>query len=138
MKNTNIKVITFGVFDVFHYGHLRLFKNIKKHIGENCFLTVCVQDSDTILKYKPESKVVYTTEERVEIIKNLRCVDDVKIYTDIDKDIQEIDFDIWVKGPDQCHAGFQRAIEWCKQNNKQVEVIQRTEGVSSSYLKSLK
>jgi cytidyltransferase-like protein len=138
MKNTNIKVVTFGVFDVFHYGHLRLFKNIKKAFGEDCFLTVCVQDGDTILKYKPNAKVVYSTEERIEIIKSLKCVDDVKIYSDIDVDIKDVYFDVWVKGPDQIHEGFQRAIQWCKENNKVVQEIHRTEGISSSFLKTVK
>ena len=37
MKSTNIKVVTFGVFDMFHFGHLRLFENIKAKFGQDCF-----------------------------------------------------------------------------------------------------
>ena len=40
------KVITYGVFDFFHFGHLRLLKNIKTYFNEDIFLTVFVQDSD--------------------------------------------------------------------------------------------
>ena len=54
---------------------------------------------------------------------------------DMDVDIQNIEFDVFVKGPDQQHAGFQRAVEWCKANGKQVVIIPRTEGISSSLLR---
>lgn len=137
MKNTCLKVVTFGVYDMFHFGHLRLFRNIKKQFGEESFLTVCVQSSDFILKYKPESKIFYSTEERVEMIKNIRCVDEVKIYENIFPDITEVEFDVWVKGPDQEHKGFQDAIKWCNENNKEVFIMPRTEGISSSYIKTM-
>ena len=58
------KVITVGVYDYFHIGHLKLFKNAKK-LGD--YLIVAVQDGDCILKTKPDAKVLYTTEQRIEI-----------------------------------------------------------------------
>ena len=39
-------------------------------------------------------------------------------------------------GPDQCHAGFQRAISWCEEHGKEHIVLGRTDGVSSSELKA--
>ncbi len=137
MKNTSLKVVTFGVFDMFHFGHLRLFENIKKQFGQDCFLIVCVQSSENILKYKSKNKIFYNTEERVHMIKNLKCVDDVMVYNDVDTDIKEIDFDVWVKGPDQIHQGFQNAIKWCQENNKQIYIMPRTEGISSTYIKNI-
>lgn len=137
MKNTVKKIVTFGVFDLFHFGHLKLFQNIKKQFGEDCFLIVCVQSSENILKYKPDTTIRFSTSERVSMIKALRCVDEVKIYDDIDKDIKDVEFDVWVKGPDQSHEGFQRAMKWCKDNNKEYCVIQRTKGVCSSDLKQI-
>ena len=137
MKNTSKRIITFGVFDMFHFGHLNLFKNIKKQFGQDSFLIVCVQSSECILKYKPNSKILYSTEERVNMVKNIKLVDDVKIYDDIDVDIKQVDFDVWVKGPDQEHAGFQKAIEYCKNNNKEIFIMKRTEGISSTYIKNI-
>jgi cytidyltransferase-like protein len=131
------RILTVGVFDMLHFGHIRLFKNIKKMCGDKNYLIVAVQDSDFILKYKPDTKILYSTEERIEMIQELRSVDEVIIYTDVDISIKTITFDIWVKGPDQVHHGFQRAIQWCKDNGKQIIEIPRTEGISSSYLKSL-
>jgi cytidyltransferase-like protein len=131
------QIVTFGVFDMFHFGHMRLFKNIKNICGNTNYLIVAVQDSDYILKYKPDAKILYTTEERVEMIRELKSVDEVIIYTDVDESIKTISFDIWAKGPDQVHQGFQRAILWCTDNNKDIIEIPRTSGISSSYLKSL-
>ena len=44
------RVLTFGVYDYFHLGHLRLFKQCKEY-GD--YLIVAVQDGDYIKKYKP-------------------------------------------------------------------------------------
>lgn len=41
-----------------------------------------------------------------------------------------------LQGPDQCHAGFKRAIQWCEANGKEHIVLGRTDGVSSSELKA--
>lgn len=137
MRNTNKRIITFGVFDMFHFGHLNLFKNIKEHFGKDTFLIVCVQNSEYIKKYKSNTNILYSTQERVDMIKNIKLVDDVKIYNEINIDIEQIDFDVWVKGPDQIHSGFQKAIDYCKKNNKEIYIMKRTDGISSSYIKSI-
>lgn len=126
------KVLTFGVYDMLHIGHILLFKRAKE-LGDE--LIVAVQDSDVILKYKPGTKMIYTTEERLFMVSTIKYVDRVVTYKDVDKDIMNIDFDIFAKGPDQVHEGFQRAIKWCEQNGKEVVVIPRTEGISSSLLR---
>ena len=136
MKNSNLRIITFGVFDAFHIGHLNLFENIKKKFGYDCFLIVCVQSSENILKYKPNTQIFYDTAERVRIIKSLRCVDEVLIYDDVDIDILQIDFDIFVKGPDQNHQGFQNAVKYCEKQGKMVYTIQRTKNISSTLIKT--
>lgn len=129
------KLFTVGVYDMLHIGHILLFKHAKELL-ENCTLTVAVQDSETILKYKPDTKIINNTEERVFMVSSIRYVDNVVIYKDVDIDIQKYDFDIFVKGPDQCHEGFQRAIKWCQEHNRKVVTIPRTEGISSSILRS--
>lgn len=119
-----------------HIGHILLFKHTKELFpDEECRLIVAVQDGDFILKYKPGTKMVYTTEERMFMVSAVRWVDEVVVYKDVDVDIQNIYFDVFAKGPDQQHAGFQRAVTWCKDNGKQVTVIPRTEGISSSMLR---
>lgn len=126
------KVITFGVYDMLHIGHVLLFKKAKE-LGD--YLVVAVQDDEVIKKYKPEAEMVYSTEERMFMVSAVRWVDEVVIYKDVDVDVQNIDFDVFVKGPDQNHSGFQRAVEWCNMNHKEVVTIPRTEGISSTMLR---
>jgi glycerol-3-phosphate cytidylyltransferase len=126
------KVLTVGVYDLLHKGHIELYRRAK---GLGDYLIVAAQDSDFILKYKPTAKVLNSTEDRKCMIKSIRYVDEVITYTDVDKIVQEVDFDLFVTGPDQCHDGFQRAIRWCEEHGKEHIVLGRTDGVSSSDIK---
>lgn len=127
-----VKVVTFGVYDYFHLGHLRLFENAKA-LGD--YLIVAVQDGDYILKTKPNATVLYTTVQRQDLVRALRVVDEVTSYTDVDVTIKNIDFDVFAIGEDQNHAGFQRAIKWCEDNGKKVVRMKRTPGICSSEIK---
>ena len=127
------RVITFGVYDMLHIGHINLFRRAKE-LGD--YLIVAVQDGDFILKYKPGTNMIYTTEERVYMVSSIKYVDEVIVYRDVDKDITTVDFDVFAKGQDQLHSGFQKAVEWCRQNGKDVVVIPRTEGISSTLLRN--
>lgn len=127
------KVLTVGVYDLLHKGHVELFRRAK---GLGDYLIVAAQDSDFILKYKPKAQVMNSTEDRKYMIKSIRYVDEVITYTDVDKIVQNVNFDIFVTGPDQCHAGFQKAIKWCEEHGKEHIVLGRTDGVSSSDLKA--
>lgn len=128
-----IKVLTAGVYDLLHIGHLLLFKRAKL-LGD--YLIVAVQDESFILKYKPEAQMVYNTNERKFMVSSVKYVDDVVTYTDIDGIVNEVEFDIFVKGPDQNHDGFKKVEEWCNKHGKQVITLSRTEGISSSMLRS--
>lgn len=125
-------VLTFGVYDMLHIGHMLLFKRAKE-LGER--LVVAVQDGEYIEKYKPGTKMMYDTAERVYMVSTIKYVDEVIVYRDVDRDIQEIEFDVFAKGEDQSHAGFQRAVSWCEENGKEVVTLTRTEGISSTMLR---
>ena len=127
-------IFTVGVFDLLHVGHILLFKHAKE-LGDR--LVVAVQNDDVIKKYKPDAEMVNTTEERLFMVKSIRYVDKVVTYDDVDEIVKKVDFDIFAKGPDQCHEGFQRASKWCEQHGKEVITIPRTEGISSSMLRHL-
>lgn len=52
-----IRILTFGVYDMLHIGHILLFKHAKElYHGEECHLIVAVQDDNSILKYKSDTK----------------------------------------------------------------------------------
>lgn len=127
-----MKVLTFGVFDYFHYGHLKLFERARA-LGD--YLIVAVQRTEEIHKNKPEAKILYSLEQRIEIIESIRYVDKVVLYADVSEDIKKIDFDIFVVGGDQNNNSFLRAIDWCKANNKEVIVLSRTPNICSSQIK---
>ena len=127
------KVLTVGVFDYFHLGHLNLFERAKS-LGD--YLIVAVQDGDYILKYKPEADVLYSTEDRKRLVGALSVVDEVITYRDVDKTVTEVDFDVFAVGADQQHSGFQRAIEWCESQGRTVVRMPRTEGICSSSIKA--
>lgn len=127
------KILTVGVYDLLHKGHVELYRRAK---GLGDYLIVAAQDGDFILKYKPNAKILNSTEDRKYMIKSIRYVDEVITYTDVDKIVQEVDFDVFVTGPDQCHEGFRRAIQWCEEHGREHIVLGRTDGVSSSELKA--
>lgn len=125
-------IITFGVYDMLHIGHILLFQRARE-LGDR--LVVAIQEDEYIHKYKPDTKMIYSFEERMYMVGAIKYVDEVVSYKDVDKDLPSFDFDIFAKGPDQSHAGFKRAEEWCRANGKEVVVIPRTEGISSSLLR---
>lgn len=87
------KIITFGTFDVFHIGHLRLLERAKEMADQ---LIVGISTDELNLKKKGRYPI-YNQVERMEIIGGLRCVDYVfsedalelkrKYITDYDADI---------------------------------------------------
>jgi len=130
------RVLVFGVFDLFHFGHLQLLKRASK-LGD--YLIVAVQNEEYIRRFKPPGVIesMYSTEERIEMIRALRCVDEVIVYDVVADDIKKINFDIYVKGPDNTHSGIMEAVQWCEKNGKEVLTLPRTEGISSTYIKKL-
>lgn len=127
------KILTFGVFDYFHLGHLRLFKQCKQHAD---YLIVAVQDSDYILKYKPTTQIRYSTAERVEMLEALRIVDKVIVYDSVCVEtLEKIDFDILALGEDHKGGRFDRVEKWCNEQGKKVVRLKRTPGICSSAIK---
>lgn len=127
------KILTFGVFDYFHLGHLRLFKQCKQHAD---YLIVAVQNSDYILKYKPDAKIAYSNEERIEILESLKIVDKVLIYNTVNPDfLTTVDFDILALGEDHKGGRFDVVEKWCEENGKKVIRLKRTPGICSSDIK---
>ncbi len=118
------KVLTVGVFDYFHLGHLNLFEHAKQ-FGD--YLIVAVQDGDCILK---------TTEQRKHIVGSLKVVDEVITYRDVDALMPEVDFDVFAVGGDQNHEGFKRAEQWCLEHGREVVHLDRTPGICSSGIKT--
>ena len=129
------KVLTVGVFDYFHLGHLRLFKQCK-NLGD--YLIVAVQENDYILQFKPTASVFYSTAQRVEIIEALKIVDKVVTYKTISPEfLKTIDFDVFAIGEDQVGERWDACASWCLHNKKEVAYTKRTQGISSREIKAI-
>ncbi len=127
------KILTFGVFDYFHLGHLRLFKQCKEYAE---YLIVAVQKEEFVLRYKPDLKMLYSTEERIEMLESIRLVDEVYVYETVCADtISKIDFDILALGEDHYGARFDEIVLWCNDNGKKVVRLKRTAAISSTDIK---
>lgn len=72
-----ILVATSGGFDPVHLGHLKLFREAKK-LGDK--LVVIVNDDGWLQRKK--GRVFMPLEDRIEIIKEFRCVDLVVVWDD--------------------------------------------------------
>jgi glycerol-3-phosphate cytidylyltransferase len=127
------KIITFGVFDYFHIGHLRLFEQCKKYAD---YLIVAVQNEDYILKFKPEAEIFYSTDDRAALVGALKVVDEVVIYDTLNTSfLEKMDFDILALGEDHVGERFDALTDWCGKNGKSVVRLKRTKGICSSQIK---
>ena len=96
MNNT---VITFGTFDVFHVGHLRILERAAS-LGNRFVVGVSTDRLNVEKKGRPP---VYSQEERCEIVRALKCVDQVFLEESLSlkgQYLREYQADILVMGDD--------------------------------------
>lgn len=126
-----IKVITYGTYDLLHYGHIRLLKRAKA-LGDYLIVGVTADDFD---KTRGKINVQQTLMERVEAVRATGIADEIIIEEyegqKID-DIRKYDIDIFTVGSDW-KGKFDYLKEYCE-----VVYLERTEGVSSSELRAEK
>jgi rfaE bifunctional protein nucleotidyltransferase chain/domain len=126
-------VFTAGVWDILHIGHLNLLRRAKA-LGDT--LIVGVLTDEAAERYKP--RPVMPFEQRLELVRALRMVDDVIAIHDTNATpaLIEIDADILVHGSDISHKpGWEIGQTWMREHGKQFVVLPYTEGVSSTRLK---
>lgn len=102
MKKRTV-VLASGVFDLLHIGHVRYLEESKKAGGKNAKLVVIVATDNTVEKRKGK-KPVLPEDQRLELVKSLKVVDEAILgYEDFDinKVIDKIKPDIITVGHDQ-------------------------------------
>lgn len=89
---------TQGTFDMFHIGHLNLLKRAKECCDR---LVVGVNSDELVAEYKSKNAVV-PLEERLEIVKSIRFVDDAVVCDTLDKEValQKLGFNVLFIGDD--------------------------------------
>jgi len=90
-------VYAFMCADLFHIGHLKALQQAKE-LGD--YLIVGILNNDAMSRYKRQPIIPFS--ERVEIVSNIKCVDEVVEQTDVDptENLKRIKPDILVHGDD--------------------------------------
>lgn len=127
-------ILTFGIFDLFHYGHLNLLQSAKE---QGDILVVGVgSDYSVQLEQRKRLKTFISSEERLRIVSALRCVDWAFIYGtyyDLEQSIKVIRPDLYVRGDDwkEDFPG-KKVLEKLK---IPIKLLKYTEGISSTSIK---
>ena len=79
-------VITFGTFDMFHIGHLRLLQRAS-NLGSRLVVGV---SSDALNITKKGRPPIYCESDRLEIVASLKCVDQVFLEESLEKKAEYI------------------------------------------------
>ncbi len=100
---------TTGTFDLFHVGHLNILEKAK----ENCeYLIVGVSTDELVKEYKGESPVI-SFEDRIRIIRALKCVDKAIPQQTMNKldVLEDIQYDVLFHGDDWKNTEMYNEIE---------------------------
>ena len=120
-------VITFGTFDVFHVGHLRV---IQRAAAQGDRLVVGVS-ADALNEKKKGRRPVFSQAERLEIVASLKAVDEVFVEESLEQKrdyILEHKADILVMG-DDWSGKFDEFSDICE-----VHYLPRTPSISTTEL----
>lgn len=124
-----VKVITYGTYDLLHYGHIKLLERAKA-LGDYLIVGVTADDFD---KARGKINVQQSLMERIEAVRATGLADQIIVEEyegqKID-DIRRYDVDIFTVGSDWV-GKFDYLNEYCK-----VIYLPRTEGISSSELRA--
>jgi len=123
-----IKVITYGTFDTFHYGHFFLLERAKA-LGNH--LSVCISTDEFNNKQKGKNAKLNFS-ERVRIIKSLNFVDEIYSEESWDQkilDIKNLKINVFAMG-DDWDGKFDFLKNYCE-----VVYLPRTNDVSSTLIR---
>ncbi len=122
-------ILTYGTFDLFHLGHVRLLERLRK-LGDR-LIVGCSTDEFNMLKGKTS---IYNYEERSSILRACRYVDEVipeSGWGQKEEDIRKYGIDIFAMG-DDWSGKFDELSALTE-----VYYLPRTEGVSTTATKSI-
>ena len=121
------KVITYGTFDLLHYGHINLLKRAKD-LGDYLIVAVST-DEFNALKGK---KSYFSYQERVYMLESIKYVDEIIPEDNWEQkidDIKKYDVDTFVMGNDW-EGKFDYLNEYCN-----VVYLERTPEISTTQIK---
>ncbi len=120
-------IITYGTFDMFHIGHLRLLQRLKS-LGDKLIVAISTDEFNK----KKGKKVLIPYEQRAEIVASIKYVDMVipeESWEQKIKDIKKYNVNIFAMGSDW-RGKFDFLKEYCD-----VIYLERTKNISTTQLK---
>lgn len=120
-----VVVITFGTFDLLHIGHINMLNRCKKY-GDKLIVGV---SSDKLNYEKKNRYPIFKEKDRMEIIKNIKCVDEVFLEESLElkkEYISKYKSDIFIIG-DDWKGKFDHINSVCK-----VIYLDRTKNISTT------
>lgn len=123
------RVLTYGTFDLLHYGHIRLLKRAKE-MGDYLIVAISTDEFNAI----KNKKAYHDYETRKEMLEAIRYVDLVipeETWEQKKSDVQTYFVDTVVMGNDwEGNEKFEILKEVCD-----VVYLDRTDGISTSQIK---
>lgn len=123
------KVITYGTFDLLHYGHINLLERAKK-LGD--YLIVAL--SSDAFNEREKHKITYQSfEERKRLLQAIRYVDEIieeNSWEQKVSDVKKYGIDVFVIGED-----WKGKFDFLKEEGVEVVYLERTPEISSSLIK---
>ena len=122
------RVITYGTYDLLHYGHIALLERAKA-LGDYLIVAISTDEFNWNSKQK---KCYFTYEERKRMVEALRCVDLVipeENWEQKVNDVQEFKIDTFVMG-DDWEGKFDFLKDYCE-----VVYLPRTPEISTTQIK---
>lgn len=125
---------TQGVYDMFHIGHLNLINHAKEHCE---YLIVGVNSDELVQDYK-HKKPVIGQEDRAEIVRNIKAVDQCEIVHTLDKveSMKRLGYEAIFIGDDwKGNPRWEETEKELAQYGVKVVYLPHTDGISSTSLK---
>lgn len=123
------RVITYGTFDLLHYGHIRLLRRAKE-LGD--YLIVALS-TDTFNREQKHKVCCFPYEKRKLLLEAIRYVDLVipeRDWAQKRSDIREYQIDTFVMGDD-----WQGKFDYLREEGVEVVYLSRTPEISSSQIR---
>lgn len=123
------RVITYGTFDLIHYGHINLLKRAREY-GDYLIVALSTDDFNSNMKGK---KTYFSYDERKKLLESIRYVDLVipeENWEQKISDVKEYKVDTFVIGNDW-EGKFDFLNEYCN-----VAYLSRTPEISTSKIKN--
>lgn len=127
-EQPQVKGIVAGAFDLIHPGYVRMFKECKTHCNH---LTVALHKDPSVARPNKLTPV-QTLEEREEILRSIKYIDDVIIYQEEDAFILYLDgYNVRFLGDDYLNGNYTG-----KSNRIKIIFINRDHDYSTTKLKT--